>query len=408
MFNFGKTVKEEVALLIHVGNGSIVCALATSSKEKKPKILYVTRAYFPISEKPTAARLVSTANTLLDSTLDTLMKNGFTGEFWKTRKKRADFAIVVFSSPWFVSKTKRFSFSQETPFVITKSFIHDIVEKEEALFKKDLLKAGGTETPEAFSIIEKSVLHTKINGYTLEDGIGKKTKNFEAFLFMSLVAETIEKEITSRILKHANISKSHILLHTFPLVTFSAVRDIFQSDPDFLVMDVTGEITELTLVRDNSIIETLSFPFGRNTIIRHIADKLNLSPEIASSTLNMYLAKKTDETVSKKMDNVFLTVEKEWAGYFEDVLLTLSPTPTRAVVLPMILYMAADLDIAPIITDFIKLEKTDATAAFRKNAHVVHLNDEVLSPLYEIDPKVEQNERVALMAIFFKKIHQIQ
>jgi hypothetical protein len=403
MFSFSKKEKEEVALLVHVGNGSIVCALTSLTILSKPKILYSIRAHFPLSEKPDAARLIHNTNSLLDPLLETLMKNGFTSEYWKKHKKIVDFALVTFSSPWFVSKTKRISILEENPFTVTKAFIENIVQNEEAIFKKELVKEDRRETTETFSIIEKSVLHTKINGYTLDNPIGKKTKRFEAFLFMSLVAETIEKEITSRILKHTHILKNHILLHTFPLITFSAIRDMFPSVPDFLVMDITGEITEITLVRDNTIVETLSFPFGRNSIIRHIAKKLNLSPEIASSTFNMYMAKKTEGAVAEKLENIFIDLEKEWSVYFEDVLVDFSPTLT----LPINIYMTVDADIAPVIVDFIKLPKTDVTAVFRKNVHVVHLEDEVFSTLYEGESRLEKNERVSLMALFFKKIQQI-
>lgn len=396
LFGSGTNKKEKISLLIDVGNGSIGGAFVKIGGGALPKILYNIRLPLTISEKPSTSQLFSETAVLLDELLAELMKHGFSGG--KIKARNISDALITFSSPWFLSRTKKIHIEQEKAFVITKNFLEDIAFKEEQIFESELPAEGDSEGG-AFEIVEKSIVHTKINGYTLEDSIGKSTKIFDAFLFLSIMPKIITDTARGALLKHAHIAKENITIHTFPLASFSVVRDLYHTVSDFVLIDISGEVTDMTLVHDNVIIKTVSFPSGRNFIIRQISKSFGVSSEIAESTLHIYNADKAENSVSTRMEEALADAEREWSVYFEDGF---SSFGEKAIV-PAKVYMTADSDVVPVFTDFLKLPKTDVTAGFRKNADIVPIDHAALAPLCESDIQNFEDEFIAILAIFFAK-----
>ena len=104
------------------------------------------------------------------------------------------------------------------------------------------------------------------------------------------------------------------------------------------------------------------------------------------------------------MQEILLNIEKEWAVYFENAILELSPEMS----MPSRVYITADSDIVSLYIDFLKLAKTDATSLFRKNMDLVQINQEILKPYYKNESVTQVDEFVALLAIFYNKIMRNQ
>ena len=391
--------KEEVALLLDIGNGSITSSLVLFRQDALPEFLYCVQRPFTIPFKPEGARLVENMFVLLDSTLDATIKDGFKGKYWKNRRTGISKVLIAFSSPWFLSKTKHIQISKEKEFFITKSFLDDIAQKEKEMFIKELKEENSSVTNESSIVIEKSIVHTKINGYTLKKSIGRKTNKFDAFLCMSIVESRIVEKIKDIILKYTHVDLHNIYMHTFPLVSFTVIRDLKQIPDDFILMDITSEVTDLTLVQNNIISATSTMPSGKNFIVRQIAKTLGVSTEIAESTINLFIAQKLDEPMRLKVEAVLQDVEKEWSIYLENALLELSAEMN----LPKSICITADSDIISLYSNFLNLAKTDATSAFRDGLNIIHINRENFVGLYKIDPIIKINDFILILAIFYNK-----
>ena len=101
------------------------------------------------------------------------------------------------------------------------------------------------------------------------------------------------------------------------------VRDTFEDVKDFLLVDVTGEVTGIAVIRDSALEDTLSFPYGRNTIVRYVVKKTKSVPEdvlarikIASSDdqSDINADMKTDENTDVK--EAIFEEEKQWTDMF--------------------------------------------------------------------------------------------
>ena len=392
--------KENVSLLINISGGSINTSLVLFNKNQIPKFLYAVNTPF-VGEKQDIALFSEGMTSLLDSTLKDTIKKGWSN-FDNNNRKKISHVVLSFSSPWCVLKTKEINLSKDNPFIITKAFIDSVVLKEEAMFKTELLKDHSETMKDGFDVIEKSIVHAKINGYAVSDILNKKTKSLDAFVSMSAVPQNIKEKISSIVLKHTHIPKENIMMHSFPLVLFSTIRDNFDSGADFILINIGSEMTDISLINDNTIKSVASFPFGKNTIIRHISKSFKISEEIAESQLVMYLSEKVNDTVFTSIQSLILDLEKEWAVYFEDALLALS----KNTIWPMKTFVLVDKETSPIFINFLKLYKADATSNFRKNAEITEVEESIISHLYNNDFKMQINEPLAILTIFYNKFIQ--
>ncbi len=389
---------DEIVLLLDIGNGTVTGAFVYFKTGQKPKFIGTSKMSFPIMEIPDSERLMTGMSTILESMLVEMMKTSSGKGFWKLLKVSK--ALVTFSSPWFILKTKNIHLEEEKEFVITKAFLDDIVEKEEKKFEEELKKEAGVESQLTFQVVERSIMHTKINGYALENTLDKKTKAFDAMLCMSIISNEVIESVTSYILKYVHIPKERVLIHSFPLASFTVVRDMQKDNSSFFLMDITGEVTDMTIVDDNIITQTATIPSGRNFLIRQIVKSFDSNSDIAESILHMYLEKKLDDETSKKVETILIDAEKEWSIYFESALTELSPT----LEIPNNIYLTADDDVAQIFIEFLNMPKTDATSNFRRNAKIHRLDKETLINNCNVSPGIHVDEFILILAIFYNKM----
>ncbi len=387
MLFFTKDKNEERSILIDVGNGSITGSVVSFKDNQKPLFLYIVRNFFSANEKLESQKLEIEMKDLLNQTLDNINKKGL---------GKIDKVLISFSSPWFLSKTRFVKISNSKEFIVTKNFLEDVLNKEIEVFKKELEKEYNGEQ---FEAIEKSVIHSKINGYALDNTLNKRTKILDLSVYVSVVHNLFLKNLLEIIHKHTHLSRNKIHINSFPLVSFTVFRDLFTHEPDFLIMDITSEITDITLVRENSVEKTVSIPSGKNFIIRQISKNLGIPFEIAESTLKLFIDKKLDEQASSKVSEILIQVEKEWSIYLENALLELSDSH-----LPMTLFLTSDHNIFSIYEEFLKIQKTDSTAIFRKNLKIERIDLEKLQSFYENKSGFNLDEFIVILTLFYKKI----
>ncbi|MDQ5969176.1 MAG: hypothetical protein QG579_333 [Patescibacteria group bacterium] len=392
--------KENVSLLININNGSINTALVSFRPGQVPKFLYSVETQF-IGVEPDAMKLPDGVSSLLESSLKEITSKGWAKIGLKNKK--ISHVMVSFSSPWLILKTKDIHLSQDHLFIITKKFINDIAKKEEDLFKKELSEVYSGGSSQQFNTIEKSVIQTKINGYAVEDILGKKTKDFDVSILLSAVSKGIEEKIAGLIFKETHIPKENLIVNSFPMVLFSTARDNFSTDSNFMLLNVDGETTDAILVEDHALTSIVSFPFGKNTIIRSMAKLFKTSSKIAESNLMMYLSNKIDATNVKSIESLLEKLEKEWAVYFGKALLGLSPNMTW----PKKTLIMADKYVSQIFIDFLSLQKEDATSSFRKHAEVKLVDETLLSNLYLKTPEKEIGNSLIILAVFYNKLLHI-
>jgi len=61
------------------------------------------------------------------------------------------------------------------------------------------------------------------------------------------------------------------------LSSFTVVRDMHIQKENFLLLDIGGEVTNISMVKKNILRESISFPLGCNFLPRGVASNLKCS-----------------------------------------------------------------------------------------------------------------------------------
>ncbi|MES3004711.1 MAG: hypothetical protein V4690_01205 [Patescibacteria group bacterium] len=394
ILSFIKKDKEELALLIDIGSGLVSSSLVLFSKNQLPKILFITKSVFPISEDGPNNLLKS-----METGLNIVLKNTLKEGIQNSKNKKIHKVLATFSSPWFYTLSKSLKVEEKEPFYVTSKSLKNLADTEAAQFKSDTLKTLPENAKDSLIILESSVVNTRMNGYPVNNVLGKKTKSLEADIWLSLIPESVEKKVLGLIQKHTHISKEHVLAHSFPLVLFSVIRDSFLVQESFVTMDITSETTHISFVCGDIIKDVATMPIGRSYIVRQIAKRAEVGMEIAESYLRLYTDYKLDTVTTELIDLVVGDIEKEWAIYLEDALLTFSPKGA----VPKTIFITGEKDINKIFLNFLAMEKKDKTQNWRNGLKLVEVDTQALEHLYiDAYPK-EKDIFVGIETVFYDK-----
>jgi len=389
--------KGDVCLVLDLGNASIAGSLVLFKEGLPPEALFTVRVPFVIGEHAHPEKIEITLLSQLHEILDTIHQKGFQCEYFKTHHKKIAKVLCVCASPWYASKIKKVTVSNPKSFLVTKIFLDDVLNKEADFFRTELSSGvHGEQYLNGVTVMEKIVIDARINGYSLPDPVGQKTILCDITLYLGLASSGMIGAIKTQIIKFFSVNQSAILWHSFPLVAYSTLQKIFPHEKDYILCDVTGEVTDITRVVNGVVGNTASFPSGKFFLIRKIMRVLDVPSEVAQSFLHLFQNGSATPEMEGKIKEVLVDVEHEWSIYLEDALSFIGPIG----ILPQKVYLTADPDTASIFVGFLKTQHTDTTLLWRRGVTVVHLSEDILSHFYISGNHLTFDECVALDSIF--------
>ena len=328
---------ENLSLLVDIGSASVGASLVKFEKGKPPHILTYVREDITFQEILSSNRFLAAMNHALDRALKSIYQN--------TKVQGAPKHIFcTLSSPWFILKSRRLSIRKDTSFRVTESAIDEFIKEDTARLKEELKE---TLPLNDVRIIEKKIVQLKLNGYDIKNPYGQSTSQMDIFLNIgvssSKVIESIERKFS-----HFFHTKS-VHLGVFTMAAFSIIRDMFPLEKDFLFLDVTGEATDVSLIKNDLILATVSFPRGENFFVREISTGLRTVHEEARTLFSMFLRDELEATKRARVANIVEQSEYEWSERFEKAINTLSEKGT----LPRKVFFTTDSDIAPLFSRLI-------------------------------------------------------
>lgn len=311
---FSKNKKSgEIVAVFDIGSGSVGGALVELLAGEKPKVIFSCREDMVFQDEFKFERFLSSMLSSIDVVLKNLRKNSNI----KIKK-----VLCTFSAPWYVSQTRTLSFKSEKEMVVTRKKIDELVTKEVVELKKGFDEHYKNLTKSAAEIIEIETVNIKLNGYETSTPFGKSAKTIDAYLYVSMSSEHILSTVREKL--HRAFLTKEIFFRSFALVGFSTMRDIYTDIQDFIFLDISREMSDISVVRNNTIVETLSFPLGQNFVLRGMASQLNTSPVEARSSLALYFDEKTAPDAKGRIKTVIDHLESEWTEEFQKNLLSLA------------------------------------------------------------------------------------
>ncbi len=363
-----------VSLILDIGNGSLGAALVRyepSDDTHSPisTVLYSHREPLTFLTDVTEKRLTATMLDLLKTTLShirseaiQMVPKGILGGV------RFDHVVCIFSSPWYISQTSKITKESETPFYVTNAIVNELVNEEEIRFA-NALERGDYEEHFGTKVVllERALVHTAVNGYEVANPVGKSARSLEITLFTSLISEKILRLVEDIFYRAFHVRQ--IECFSYALASWNAIRVLFPNIDDFIFLDVGGETSDVTITIRGAVTETISFPFGRSTILRALVENVKISPETAVSLTKMRAAGTLEESAAIKVEETLQTISDQWTNRFNETLSTIS----KKYNLPKQIFVTVDPDFASFFSGI--LNRADIGPALFKGPFAVTIVD---------------------------------
>jgi hypothetical protein len=323
--------KEKLVAIFDIGSGSVGGALVKipTDKNSLPTILKSTRVDIVEREE-------------LDFNLflkDMILALGFAvRNIYQSKLGAPDEIVCVLASPWYISETRLIKITKEHSFTFTKKVVDDLLEKEISSLS-DMYKNKYGDIESAPEIIEHPIVGVSLNGYRVDNPLGKKTRSIEMNMVISLSPKMCLdkiKEIVSKSFHHTPVSFS-----SFMIASYISVRDRYMNHDSYLLLDIGGEVTDVGIVSKSILKDSLSFPYGRKTLFRDICKQLHLELRDGYELFSLYNKGTLSEKEKSRLLPVLSKIETAWGKSFRECINTLPRTLT----LPNVIFLTIDPDV---------------------------------------------------------------
>jgi cell division ATPase FtsA len=353
MFSFLFRKKVELGAVFDIGSSSVGAGIVKFREGRAPEIVYVTREPIPFQESVDPTRLFNDMIRSLSAVNMRIHKDGLAHlKFTEHGGLHIRHVFYALSSPWSVSQTKVVTIEKSEPVVVTREMVEAVIAKEEKSFESEVIDPSqAPDFKDKLSVIDKKVVQIKLNGYEVAEPLGKKAKTIDISFFMSLAPKTVVDKIIE-----VSIGAHHpktTRIGSFPLVLFSTLRDTLRDTQDLVLLDVGGEISDISVVKNGLILETASMPLGKNFLTRRVSRALSVSEAEALSLLRLYFADHADKVTTESLRPVIENASSEWAGALHTVLTGISGSLS----LPQDLFVIINNDLVPFFMRALRAEK---------------------------------------------------
>lgn len=359
-FLFSSKKKEKRVAIFDIGSGSVGASLVLIPTDGKSIPTIVKSFRTEIQERE-------------DLDFDTFLKDML--EALKSSVKKLhdeklgtfDEVACVMTSPWYLSETRVVKMEKEHSFIFDNRLADELFKKEAASLTGTYQMQYGdaNSIPE---IIENNIINVSLNGYSVDSPFGKRSRFIEMNMIISISPKVcLDKirEVISRTYPRLSISFS-----SFIITSYLAVRDKYVGTDTYLLLDISGEITDVGVVIKGVLKHSLSFPFGRQTLFKSISKKMSIEKREAEEIFKLYAAGNLSVELKEKLEPILESIKRSWSDFFKQ---SLSVLP-RTLSLPGTIFLTVNNDIKPWFTELIKNEESIKSVSVERAPIVITLD----------------------------------
>lgn len=383
----GPKKKDELMLVFNIGSSSVGGALFWAQGSGIPKIIFSIQEPIVVEEKIDIDRFLFLTLQSLQIVVNKIYMAGLGAP------KQI---FCVLSSPWYVSQTRMVNLKKNTSFIFTAKLADSLIQKEINIFEEEhLVKYMNVNN--SVRTIELKNIKTLLNGYETSKPLNQKAKELEMIIFISIGGEKVLKKIEDTIGKHFHFNQ--IKFSSFTMAYFTVVRDMYAQQEDFLLVDIGGEVTDISMTKKNILRESISFPLGRNFLTRGVAAALSCALDEANSLISLYKDGHAEKSVVKKLDNIMDGLRTEWLKRFQESLANLS----NDISIPATIYVTIDKDLENFFSEIIKTEQFSQYTLTESKFKVIFLNTQILHGTAVFEEPVVREPGLIIDSIYINR-----
>lgn len=376
--------KNKKIILFDFRSSSVAASIISINDEiSLPKILFVRRERYYFSEAPKADEFIIRAHIVLKKLIQEI-------NHFKINDPDIDHAIsevrILYGAPWYTPNFINIHHEQDKGFVFTRELLAKIIKNTD----KKLEINPDTE------IIEKNLSSILINGYETTDPFKKKTKDVKLSFYLSYVASETKYEI-ERIIKNG-LHVENIYSHSHTAVLYSFLKNNFHAVNNYVLLDVSGEMTEITIVRNSFFKKHVTIPVGSHIFSRKLAQISGYDLHTAWSHLNIFLEQINEPKIKKKIENVFEDI-KDY--YLESIKRTFSEE--KIIDIPPKIFVVADNEVRNLVKNVFESHEGYAGALkMSRRPDIISFNKSTFSDLCLYNPGINADNLISIFSNFVK------
>jgi hypothetical protein len=379
--------KEKLALVFDIGSSSVGGALFYMQSSGVPKIIFSIREPIILEEKISPERFSFLTIRSLKIVADKIATKGL-GAPYKI--------FCVLSSPWFISQTRTIKLEKNTPFVFTSKLADSLTEKEVSLFEEEHINKykdiGSPVRP-----IEFKNMKTVLNGYPTASPLNQKARELEMMIFLSMSGEQILQKIEDVTAKYFHTKE--VKFSSFQMTAFAVARDMFVHQDNFLLVDIGGEVTDISMIKKDVLCESMSFPMGRNFLIRGVASGMGCSLDEAKSLLSLYKDGHAAQSTEKTLGPILDKLKGEWLRKFQESLASISTD----ISIPATIFITVDPGLTGFFSETIKTEQFSQYTLTESKFRVIFLGTEALHGITLFEENTARDAFLIIESIYINR-----
>jgi cell division ATPase FtsA len=322
-------------LVLDIGSSSVTGSIIFFQKNKQATVIFSCGNIHPqdsqtsLNKKMNAGRMEDSISQSLSIVLSKISSDGYV-EIKKHgfSPKEMENVHIFLSSPWHISQTRIFHVHREKRMFVNDRVIKGMMEQEKESFIKSLnqtsFRADDSEAPtisEKFELIENRLMAVTLNGYSTNDPNNKFADSFELDLHFCAVENTFLSKIKETILRTVRVSG--VFFHSFPFIAFNEIRES-EMGKNWILLLVGDDISDIVIIKNRIMVETITFPAGKNYFIKRLSSALNVVPSIALSSLRTYEDNNAEHSVVSQIETSLKESFNDWQKIFHEALASFS------------------------------------------------------------------------------------
>ncbi|MEX2029187.1 MAG: cell division protein FtsA [Candidatus Paceibacterota bacterium] len=379
--------QSKLALIFDIGSSSVGGMLCEMQQSGIPRIVFAIREPIILEKDINVDRFFSQTIQSLEIIVELIYRSGMGAP---------EMIFCVLSSPWHISQTRVIKLNKNAPFLVTTKLVDNLIKKEVSLFEAEYF-AEYMQAGNAIRTIELKNIKMKLSGYETLNPLNQKTSELEITIFLSISPEQILGAMEDTIRQHFHANE--IKFSSFVIASFAVMRDMYTNQNNFLLIDIGGEVTNISMTKQNILYESISFPWGLNFIIRGVASALNCSLAEAKTYVALFQAGHAADSVVKKLEPVINKLRTKWLTKFQESLANLS----RDISVPAVIFLTTEQVLADFFRQTIETEQFNQYTLTESKFKVTFLSADVFHGMVEGDSHIVRDPGLVIDSIYINR-----
>ena len=377
---FNKKTKKKgkywISLILDIRSSSVGASIVKNfkGKNKIPVILATYREQIFYTDKPKTDEFITKSYQTINRVLDIITEK-------KHDTQPVFNCFVFYGSPWYGSEIRSINVTEKKAKTLKKDFLEKTI------------KDSYIDTP-VKKMIEQKCLSVSVNGYKAKNPFDKKFKKLKIDFIESFLHEDTYNDINEIVIKKTNLED--IKHSTHPITMHTVLSEKFEPVDNYTILDISGEITEMTIVKKDEIKKTVTIPHGSHFFVRGLAKKCNLDFMNSFSKLDMILNEEVNEKCEENSLRAFKDMKVEWADEIREVM-----KRSNIKSLPHDVFVLVDNEVVKLTRNILKdSEIYSGALKFKKKPNLNYINSIEMDNLCVYRTDVKKDAVLSLESSF--------